>query len=256
MNQPKKRRFNPKLKLILIGGLIVIALAVSRYGHLQEHLNMVLMGVKRLGWLAPVAYIAIYNLATLLFVPGSILTLKGGCLFGLFWGAVYVLIGAMLGAILAFGAGRYLSRDWVSQQMAGHPKFQALDEALKREGWKIVLLTRLSPVFPFNLLNYALGVTQVSLRDYVLGSLGMIPATVMYVYIGSLARDLTAITMSDQSLSREAQLIQWVIRGVGALATVAVTVYTARLAQKTLNQRLWSVEVTQSTSRNHDSSIT
>ena len=250
MVQPLKRRLNPKLKLLLLSALVAVAIAVIKHGNLQEHLHTALTGVKSLGWLAPVAYIAIYNLATLLFVPGSILTIKGGCLFGLFWGSVYVLIGAMFGAIFAFLAGRYLSRDWVSRQMLGHPKFQAIDEAVKREGWKIVLLTRLSPIFPFNLLNYVFGVTQVSLRDYVLGSLGMIPATVMYVYIGSLATDLTAIPMSNQPLSREAQLMQWVIQGVGLIATIAITVYTARLAQKALNQSLLSVEVTRSIERN------
>lgn len=95
----------------------------------------------------------------MLFVPGSLLTIKGGCLFGIFWGSVYVLIAATLGAIGAFLLGRYLSRDWVCRKLGKNPKFQAIDRAVAQEGWKIVLLTRLSPVFPFNLLNYAFGVT-------------------------------------------------------------------------------------------------
>ncbi len=115
-----------------------------------------------------IAFIAIYNLATLLFVPGSLLTVKGGCLFGIVWGSVYVLIAATLGAIWAFLLGRYLSRDWVCQKIGKNSQFQAIDRAVMQEGWKIVLLTRLSPIFPFNLLNYAFGVTQVSLKDYIL----------------------------------------------------------------------------------------
>jgi uncharacterized membrane protein YdjX (TVP38/TMEM64 family) len=156
------------------------------------------MWVKSLGLFGPIAFMIIYNLATLLFIPGSLLTLKGGCLFGVFWGSVYVLIAALLGATFAFIVGRYLSRDWVCRQMEKNPKFKAIDRAVAKEGWKIVLLTRLSPLFPFNLLNYAFGVTQVSLKDYVLGSLGIIPGTVMYVYLGSLAGDLATMNISNQ----------------------------------------------------------
>jgi len=240
-----KSRFGTIIKLILICSFIAVIVVVTKNNNFQEKLHTVLMGVKNLGWLAPVVYIVIYNIATLLFIPGSILTMTAGFLFGLFWGSVYVLIGAMLGAILAFLVGRYLSRDWVCRQMESHPKFQAIDEAVKKEGWKIVLLTRLSPLFPFNLLNYAFGVTQVSLRDYVLGSLGMIPATVAYVYIGSLGTNLTTVSMSNQPLTRETQLVQWFLQGVGVLSTIAVTFYTARLANKALKKHLVSVEVNQ-----------
>jgi uncharacterized membrane protein YdjX (TVP38/TMEM64 family) len=142
---------------------------VTKHFNVQEFLQTSIIWINSLGALGPIAFIVVYNLATLLFIPGSILTLKGGCLFGLFWGSIYVLIAAIIGATLAFLIGRYLSRDWVSQQIEKHPKFKALDLAVATEGWKIVLLTRLSPLFPFNLLNYAFGVTQVSLRDYILG---------------------------------------------------------------------------------------
>jgi len=232
-----KHRLKTIIKIILVISFIAAIFVVTKNNNFQEGLNAVLIGVKALGWLAPVVYIIIYNLATLLFIPGSILTMTGGFLFGVFWGSVYVLIGAMLGAILAFLVGRYLSRDWVSQQMESYPKFQAIDEAVKKEGWKIVLLTRLSPLFPFNLLNYAFGVTQVSLRDYVLGSLGIIPATVAYVYFGSLATNLTTVSIANQSLTRETQLLQWLLQGLGVLSTIAVTFYTAHLANKALKKQ-------------------
>lgn len=231
-----KHRLKTIIKIILVISFIAAIFIVTKNNNFQEGLHAVLIGVKTLGWLAPVVYIVIYNPATLLFIPGSILTMTGGFLFGVFWGSVYVLIGAMLGAILAFLVGRYLSRDWVSQQMENYPKFEAIDEAVKKEGWKIVLLTRLSPLFPFNLLNYAFGVTQVSLRDYVLGSLGIIPATVAYVYFGSLATNLTTVSMANQSLTRETQLLQWLLQGVGVLSTIAVTFYTAYLANKALKK--------------------
>jgi uncharacterized membrane protein YdjX (TVP38/TMEM64 family) len=117
-----------------------------------------------------IAFVVIYNLATVLFIPGSLLTLGGGALYGVVWGSVYVVIAATLGATIAFLIGRYYARGWVAKQMQGHPKFQAIDQAVAKEGVKIVLLTRLSPVFPFNLLNYAFGVTCVSLKDYVIGT--------------------------------------------------------------------------------------
>jgi uncharacterized membrane protein YdjX (TVP38/TMEM64 family) len=246
MTQPSKRRFHSRLKLILIGGLVAIASsfaaplanAAGKYFHLQELLQTSLIQVKSLGLIGSIAFIAIYNLATLLFVPGSILTMKGGCLFGIFWGTVYVLIAATLGATWAFLLGRYLSRDWVCRQIGKNPKFQAIDRAVGKEGWKIVLLTRLSPIFPFNLLNYAFGVTQVSLKDYILGSLGMIPGTVMYVYIGSLASDLATLDMSNRPTTTETQILQWVIRIIGLMATIAVTVYMTRLAKKALDQSI------------------
>lgn len=112
-------------------------------------------------------------------------------------------------------------------------KFAAIDQAVGREGLKIVLLTPLSPIFPFNLLNYAFGMTQVSLKDYILGSFGMIPGTIMYVYIGSLARNLAMIGIEPQHPT-----LQWAIRMLGLIATVAVTVYVTRIARKALEEKL------------------
>jgi uncharacterized membrane protein YdjX (TVP38/TMEM64 family) len=242
--QLNKRRFKSNLKLILIAVLAATAIALGKQFNLQELLQTSLMWVKNLGFLGAIAYIAIYNLATLLFVPGSFLTIKGGCLFGIFWGTVYVLIAATLGAIWAFLLGRYLSRDWVCRKIGANPKFQAIDRAVAKEGWKIVLLTRLSPIFPFNLLNYLFGVTQVSLKDYILGSIGMIPATVVYVYIGSLATDLATLNMSNLSTTTETEILQWAIRIIGAIATIAVTIYITRLAKKALDRSIEEEKIT------------
>jgi uncharacterized membrane protein YdjX (TVP38/TMEM64 family) len=127
-------------------------------------------------------------MACILLLPGSILTLGAGVLFGVVNSSIAVSIAATLGATCAFLVGRYLPRVWVAKRIANNDKFKAVDEAVAKEGWKIVLLTRLSPVFPFNLLNYAFGLTQVRVRHYFFASwLGMIPGTIMYVYIGSLA---------------------------------------------------------------------
>lgn len=231
-----KQLFNPKLKLALGIGLLVILIFGLTHFNFQGVLHSLLIWVKNLGVLGPVVFIALYILATLLFVPGSILTIGGGVLFGVVWGSIYVVISATLGASLAFLIGRYLLRAWVAQQIQRNAKFKAVDQAVGKQGWKIVLLTRLSPLFPFNFLNYAFGVTQVFLKDYVLGSFGIIPGTVLYVYIGSLAGDLALMGMENQQIHPETQIAKWVIRLAGFIATVAVTVYITRVANQSLEE--------------------
>jgi uncharacterized membrane protein YdjX (TVP38/TMEM64 family) len=178
----------------------------------------------------------IYILATVAFLPGSLLTLGAGLLFGIIQGSLYVFVGATLGATLAFLVGRYLARGWISKKIAGNQKFSAIDRAVGREGFKIVLLTRLSPVFPFNLLNYGMGVTGVALKDYVLASVGMIPGTIMYVYIGSLAGSLATIGVDTETNANP--FAQWTIRIIGLIATIAVTLYVTKIARKALDESI------------------
>jgi uncharacterized membrane protein YdjX (TVP38/TMEM64 family) len=201
----------------------------------QQLLRSALQWIDSLGPTGAIAFIGLYILATVAFLPGSIITLGAGVVFGVVLGSIYVFIGATLGATAAFLVGRYLARGWVSQKIAGNTKFRAIDEAVGKEGFKIVVLTRLSPVFPFNLLNYAFGVTGVSLKDYVLGSVGMIPGTIMYVYIGSLAGNLARIGAENQPTN---PTVQWAIRIIGLIATVGVTVYVTRVARKALEEKV------------------
>ncbi|MEL6462580.1 MAG: TVP38/TMEM64 family protein [Cyanobacteria bacterium J06621_15] len=230
--QHQYKRF---IKPIFISCLIAILIIIGNYFDLQGFFSKSLLWVESLGWLAPIAFIVIYNIATLLFIPGSLLTLKGGCIFGLVGGSMYVLIAATIGATFAFLVGRYISRDWVCRQIGNKPKFKAIDKAVAKNGFKIVFLTRLSPIFPFNLLNYAFGVTQVSLKDYIFGSIGMIPGTVMYVYMGSI---IGHIAMNSSSIPQnpETQLIQLILQGFGFIATAFVTIYVAKVAKKALNE--------------------
>ena len=206
----------------------------------QQLLRNALQWVDDLGAIAPIAFMLIYIVATVAFLPGSVLTLGAGVLFGIVKGSIYVFFGATLGATLAFLVGRYLARGWISKKIAGNQKFSAIDKAVGKEGLKIVLLTRLSPIFPFNLLNYGLGVTGVSLKDYVLGSVGMIPGTIMYVYIGSLAGSIATIGGETQPDANP--IAQWTIRIIGLIATVAVTLYVTKIARKALDE---SIETTQ-----------
>jgi uncharacterized membrane protein YdjX (TVP38/TMEM64 family) len=126
-----------------------------------------------------------------------------------------------------------LARDLIARRVAGNVKFAAIDDAVGREGFKIVLLTRLSPIFPFNLLNYAYGLTQVTLRDYVVASLiGMIPGTVMFVYLGSLFTDVAALAAGGSRGSAA----PWWLKVIGFAATVAVTIVVTRVARRALEE--------------------
>ena len=196
----------------------------------QEWLRDALHWIDRLGAVGAIAFILLYIIAAVAFLPGSIVTLGAGFVFGVVLGSVYVFIGATLGATAAFLVGRYLARGWVAKKIARNAKFLAIDRAVGREGLKIVVLTRLSPIFPFNLLNYAYGITGVSLKDYVIGSVGMIPGTIMYVYFGSLAGSLATLGTEEPANPT----VQWTIRIVGLIATVAVTLYITRLARQAL----------------------
>jgi uncharacterized membrane protein YdjX (TVP38/TMEM64 family) len=189
--------------------------------------------VEQLGPMGPVLFILIYIATCVLFIPGSALSLGAGAVFGVVKGSMIVSIASTLGATAAFLVGRYIARDWVARKIEKSEKFKAVDQAVAAEGWKIVGLTRLSPVFPFSLLNYAYGLTKVSLRDYVVASwIGMMPGTVMYVYLGSLAR----LGVESEG----ATTAQLVLKGVGLVATVGVTIYITRIARRALKRRIQS----------------
>ena len=221
-------------KILLIGAAaIAILYAAHRIGA-GPWLTNALDWIAGLGALAPVAFIAIYIAACVAFVPGSILTIGAGVIFGVVRGSIYVSIAATLGATAAFLVGRYLARGWVSARLEGNAKFKAIDEAVGIEGWKIVVLTRLSPVFPFNLLNYAYGLTRVTLRDYFLASwAGMIPGTILYVYIGSLSGDLARAAGGGARRTPAG----WAFTAVGFIATVAVAVYATRIGARALREK-------------------
>ena len=224
-----KNLLQPKVILAVVA--IALLIVLGSHFHLGELFSAMLDRIRGLGALAPVLFIILYILGAILFVPGSVLTIGAGVLFGLLWGSIYVSIGATIGATAAFLIGRYLARDWVRRQLEGNRKFGAIDDAVGREGWKIVLLTRLSPVFPFNLLNYAFGLTAVTLRDYLLATwIGIMPGSVLYVYLGSLGGNLAASGESHRTPA------QWALDVVGLAATLGVAIYASRLASRALKE--------------------
>ncbi|OGR80353.1 MAG: hypothetical protein A3I11_02750 [Elusimicrobia bacterium RIFCSPLOWO2_02_FULL_39_32] len=232
-----KNKLNSTLKGIIVFSAIALLIVAANKFNVQELLKNSLDKIQELGILGIGLFILIYLLACVLFLPGSILTLGAGAIFGVIKGSVIVSLSSTLGATCTFLIGRYLVRHWVESKIEGNPKFKAVDEAVAKEGWKIVGLTRLSPIFPFNLLNYAYGVTKVTIRDYILASwIGMMPGTVMYVYIGSLAGDIA--TLGSRATTGAVSSVQWTIRIIGFIATVLVTVYVTRVAKKALNEKI------------------
>jgi uncharacterized membrane protein YdjX (TVP38/TMEM64 family) len=180
-------------------------------------------------------FIVFYVSAVVLMLPGSILTLGAGYLFGLGYGFVIVSFASTVGATCAFLVGRFFAREWVAGKLSAMPRFSALDRAVGARGALVVLLTRLSPAFPFTLLNYALGLTQVPLKTYVLVSwLGMMPGTLLYVYLGSIAQNVTAVFSGELAASPVGNTLLY----VGLAATLALTVLITRFASGALDQHL------------------
>lgn len=235
--ETEKKKSGNWVRPVLVLTVIIAVLVLGRMMDAPARLRQALEWVQQLGWIGFAVFAVLYILACVFFLPGSVLTLGAGVIFGVVKGSIIVSIASTLGATAAFIVGRYLARDWISSKIAGNEKFTAIDEALGREGWRIVGLTRLSPVFPFNLLNYAFGVTRVSLGQYVAASwVGMMPGTIMYVYLGSLAGSLA--TLGSGSGDQARTPAQWAFYAVGLVATVAVTISVTRIARRALNQKI------------------
>lgn len=169
-----------KLFLILFIACLAVLVLCNRKYFTHDNLDLVL---DYLGPWAPAVFILLYSLAPVLFIPGTVMTLIGGLIFGMYWGVLYSLIGATIGASLAFLAGRYIAEDWVkgkSQSMLREVKL-----GIEKEGWRYIAFTRLVPIFPYSILNYAFGLTNISLATFALTSfICLIPGTIAYTYIG------------------------------------------------------------------------
>lgn len=222
---------------VLFVVVIVILKGLGIFTWINLGLEQAILWVDRLGVWGLFAFSGLYVLTTLLCISGAALTLGAGALFGVVKGSVLVSIASTLAATCAFLVGRYGLRDWVNQQIQTQPKFQAVNRAVAQGGWKIVGLVRLSPLFPFVFLNYAFGVTQVSLRDYVLASwIGMMPGTVLYVYLGAVGK--VAANTVDRPVQTQTTLLQTGLTIVGLVATEIATILITRSAQQALQQEI------------------
>lgn len=218
----------------LIGSLVLLALLLAFSSFpVADYLVQCALWVQDLGPWGVGIFIAIYILACLLLVPGSLLTIAAGYIYG-FWGIAVVSAASTGGAAAAFLLGRGAARQRIEKLLTDQPRFLALDRAVAEQGFLIVLLLRLSPIFPFTLLNYFFGLTRVRFWPYVLASwLGMLPGTILYVYLGTTVQQLADKIRGG--IARDT-LPQRIFFGVGLLATVVVSVLLTRLARRTLSR--------------------
>ncbi len=216
-----------KIAVGVVALAAVVLLGRAAGGYVQAFAEW----VDGLGAWGPAAFIAGYALAVAAFVPASLLTLAGGAIFGVAQGTAYVFAAAVAGSTLAFLISRYLARAAIERRLAGNDKFAAIDRAVRDQGRRIVFLLRLSPAFPFNLLNYALGLTSVRFADYLAASVGMLPGTLLYVYSGKAIGDVAAIA---GGAARERGASDFALLAVGLLATAVVTALVTRIARRAL----------------------
>jgi uncharacterized membrane protein YdjX (TVP38/TMEM64 family) len=190
---------------------------------------------KGMGAAGGALYAIFYIAGTALFFPGLPLTLGAGFLYGAVIGTLVVSPASVAGATLAFLIARYLARDWVTRRIKKYPQAAAMDRAIEKNGFKAVVLLRLQPVLPFNILNYALGLTSIRLRDYMLASwVGMFPATVLYVYLGSVMNDISDLLRGRPNSGIAGRLLLW-----GGLAAIVVLVWwLGRIARKALREEM------------------
>ena len=225
-----------KVAILLLVVVAVILLLI--FLPWEEWLGYFLTWVDALGVWGPILLAEMYVICTICFVPGSILTIGAGFAFQSVWiGTVAVSAGSTIGCICAFLFGNTLVRGWIENKVTKYELFDALDTAIAKKGWLIVLLLRLSPVIPFNLLNYGLGLTKVGVIEYSLCSwVGMLPATVVYVYIGTTLSDLAQIISGDidpDPLTTSLFVIGLICT---ILALIVVTYFAKVQITKVLNQ--------------------
>lgn len=228
-------RVNPRY---LILAAVVAGIAAALYFFPLSRWALALVEyIRDAGATGVAVYAVAYVIAAVLFLPGSILTLGAGFAYGPLWGTVLVSPVSVVASTVTFLLGRFLARSWIQRKVESQPRFAAVDAAIGENGFKIVFLLRLSPIFPYNLLNYALGITRVRLLDYILASwLGMLPGTFLYVYLGSLVTSASRL-LSEQAPQAESAWTQVLYWG-GLVATVLVVVIVTRTARRALARAL------------------
>ncbi len=227
---PQRRR----LTMWIVGAVVVAVAgglyAASRFVNVTGPLIAALGWIQGLGIWGNLVFGLVYVLACTIMVSGAVLTLGAGVIYGPVWGTVTVSIASTIGAMTAFLVGRTVGRNWVARKVEGNPRFHAIDEAIGREGFKIVLLTRLSPVFPFVLLNYIFGITKVTFWKCAVASwIGMLPGTIMYVYLGSVVKSLAELE-GDKPKTPAEQVFFW----AGLAVTIVVAVIVGKVAKKAI----------------------
>jgi uncharacterized membrane protein YdjX (TVP38/TMEM64 family) len=223
------------VKVVSIVVMVASLVVLVRVLPVDRAAGLLAGQIEQLGLWGPVVFAGVYVVWTVLFLPGSVLTLAGGALFGLWVGTVTVSVGSTLGAAAAFLISRYLAREAVERKLRGYPKFAAVDRAVAQGGWRIVALLRLSLAVPFNLQNYLYGLTGIRFWPCMVASwAGMLPGTFAWVYLGYAGR---AAVGAAAGVEAERAWWEWGLLGVGLAATIAVTVYVTRLARRAIAEQ-------------------
>ena len=203
---------------ILLLAVVVAGIGAAFYWREQLSIDALTVRVGQLGWLAPLVFIACYAAGAVLFLPGVVFTLAGGVLFGPLYGTLYNLTGATLGATLSFLAARYIASDWAAQRTG--KRLRQLMNGVEEEGWRFVAFVRLVPLFPFNLLNYALGLTNIRLSHYIISSfVFMAPGGAAYTYLGYAGREVAG---GGEDVVRKALLAIAVVASIAFASHVMV----------------------------------
>jgi uncharacterized membrane protein YdjX (TVP38/TMEM64 family) len=222
-----------RVRWIVLAAVVVALFAAHHVLPMDEWFRAFQSWVARQGAWGGVIYGVVYTLAAIAFVPGSLLTIGAGLVFGLLWGTVIVSIASTAAAALAFLIARYVARSRVEALAKRNKKFRAIEQAIREKGWRVVALLRLSPLIPFNVSNYLYGLTPVAFGPYVLASwIAMLPATVLYVWIGAAGK-----AAADASGGQGKSPLEWALLGAGLVATAVVTVMITRTARRQLAQR-------------------
>lgn len=215
--------------------LVAILIFVLRFFETEQALRDLFAWLQALGGWAPIAFVLIDMLVVICVLPGIILTMGAGFLFGLLEGSILILIATTLGGAIAFLIARYLFGERATNYLKDHKRLQAINDEFTPNAWQIVLLTRLIPFFPFKLSNYFFGVTNFSFAHYVVGTLiGIIPNTIFLVYLGSITADIATLGQSQTALTPA----HWLIYGLGLVATIVAIVVITRGARRALQKYL------------------
>jgi uncharacterized membrane protein YdjX (TVP38/TMEM64 family) len=232
MSNEKKSEITKPVALI---GIIIALFLAMKFLPVRDWLTNFNDWVGQMGAVGIFVFIAVYAAATVLLAPGSILTIGAGFAFGLWKGFLAVSAGATLGAALAFLVARFIARARVEAIAERNDKFRKIDNAIGRQGAKLIFLLRLSPVIPFNLSNYLYGLTGVKFWPYLLASwIGMMPGTFLYVYIGTAGKAAVAAAAGGEAIKHGWQY--WTFLGVGLVATIVVTIWVTRIARDALRK--------------------
>lgn len=225
-----------RTKLVVFTAVLVAAAMAVLVLPVLPWLTRLFESIAALGPWGPIALIGVYIISCVFLIPASIPTFAAGILFGVFKGSLVAMAGGVLGACAAYWIGRFLARDWMARRIARSRRITALDNAVDEHGLTVVILSRLSPIAPYVLLNYAFGLTKVPFWKYVLGTvIGVAPAMVVYVYIGAGLRSLTEIA-SYAHREGPTPPVYHVFFWAGLGVTVVVTILLMRLAQKVLRR--------------------